>query len=146
MESKRGLHPTVYEFKQFMQAHPLLTKEVAENKKSLQDLFEEWTVLGPEHEQWQRYSRKEPATTNEATEIDPEAAEKQQEQSTQSGMETLGQLTSLFKRMSVQDIQNHLAQFNSVLANIQNVIQTFQRPSSEQTNTQQDHPFSFRRD
>ncbi len=55
MESNQGLHPSVQQFKEFMKEHPLLINEVRDERKSLQELFEEWMVLGAEHEQWQAF-------------------------------------------------------------------------------------------
>ncbi len=54
----------------------------------------------------------------------------QEEHSSQNATDTLSQIMSMIKRMNVQDLQNHLTQFSSVLSNVQNVIQTFQRPNN----------------
>lgn len=140
MESKQGLHPSVQQFKQFMKEHPLLMNEVKGEGKSLQELFEEWSVLGSEHEQWQAYRRLE-STTAAA----PQGSQ-QEEKSSQSATDTLGQIMTMIKRMNVQDLQNHLAQFSSVLSNVQNVIQSFQQPNNQPNRGPHDHPFSFRRD
>ncbi|WP_332689956.1 YlbD family protein [Halalkalibacter lacteus] len=144
MVSKQGLHPSVQEFKQFMKEHPVLLKEVKEGRKTLQGLFEEWSVLGGDHEQWNSYTQKKSAGVH-AEESHQQEPEK--EQSTQSATDALGQIMGIVKRMNVQDLQNHLGQFSSVLSNVQNVIQSFQKqPDNQPNQRQQDHPFSFRRD
>ncbi|WP_227935696.1 YlbD family protein [Alkalihalobacillus deserti] len=140
MNSKQGLHPSVQKFKHFIKEHPLLLKEVKEERKTLQELYEEWSVLGGDNEQWVPYKKDQSKTSYEGTQ------EATNEGTTQTTTDTLGQIMGLVKRMNVQDLQNHVAQFSSVLANVQNVIQSFQKPSNPPNQSQQDHPFSFRRD
>ncbi|GAE24118.1 hypothetical protein JCM9140_24 [Halalkalibacter wakoensis JCM 9140] len=139
MDSKKELHPSVKEFKQFMREHPHLLKEVKEEKKTLQELFEEWSIVGSDHEQWNASSTVEKNNVEEKP-------EEQTEKSSKSASDTLGQIMGLVKRMNVDDLQQHLTQFSAVLANVQNVIQSFQKPSNPSNQSQQDHPFSFRRD
>jgi hypothetical protein len=142
MESRQGLHPSVEEFKQFMKSNPHLLKEVKEKRKTLQELFEEWSVLGSEHEQWESYE-----TTSSKNGAKAETEENvENEKSSKSASDTLGQIMGLIKRMNVDDLQYHLTQFSSVLSNVQNVIQSFQKPSNPPHQRQHDHPFSFRRD
>ncbi|GAE33825.1 YlbD family protein [Halalkalibacter akibai] len=148
MSSKQNLHPTVQQFKQFIKEHPLLLQEVKEERKSLQELFEEWSILGAENEQWIPYKKatsKEEIPLENGSKIEKESV-KQEETQTQSATDALGQIMGIVKRMNVQDLQNHLAQFSSVLGNVQNVIQSFQKPSNPTNQSPQDHPFSFRRD
>ena len=138
MGKNQNLHPSVQKFKEFVQEHPLLMKEVSGKRKTLQELFEEWTVLGPDHEHWQSY--RDTNRTEQSAEANPTGMQKSEKN------ETLGQLFEILKRMNVQDMQNHIAQFSSVLANIQQVMQAFQRPNQQQNHQTQSDPFSFRRD
>ncbi|MCM3713073.1 YlbD family protein [Halalkalibacter oceani] len=140
MEKNQELHPSVQQFKEFMKQHPALIAEVKANRRSLQTIYEEWSILGPEHEQWQTYRSVKAEAAQEPVE------EETASNSNSTASDTLGQVMGLIRRMNVQDLQNHLAQFSSVLANVQNVIQTFQRPSNQPSQKPQDHPFSFRRD
>lgn len=43
------------DFKAFVKVHPGLKKLVYDEHKSWQSIFEEWSLLGPEHETWLRY-------------------------------------------------------------------------------------------
>ncbi|MFC0558732.1 YlbD family protein [Halalkalibacter alkalisediminis] len=147
MSGRHELHPSVQQFKHFMKEHPLLLKEVKEERKTLQGLYEEWSVLGGDNEQWLPYKRVQTngATDDEATQ-NHSSEERANEETTQNTSDTLSQIMGLVKRMNVQDLQNHVAQFSSVLANVQNVIQSFQKPNNPPNQSPQDHPFSFRRD
>lgn len=55
-------------------------------------------------------------------------------------------MMGLVKKMNVQDLQSHLTQFSSVLGNVQNLMQTFQKPQEQTRRPESDSPFSFRRD
>ncbi|ARK31128.1 YlbD family protein [Halalkalibacter krulwichiae] len=146
MSSNQGLHPSIQQFKQFMKEHPLLVKEVKENKRTLQELYEEWMIVGGEHEQWTSYKLNNDSPTSKQPEKEGEEDSADSIESSQSTGDALGQIMGIVKRMNVQDLQNHLAQFSSVLTNVQNVMQSFQKPSNPSNQSPQDHPFAFRRD
>lgn len=146
MESSQKLHPSVEEFKAFVREHPFIMTEVREGTKSLQNVYEEWSVLGPGHEQWIRYAAhtEKPFETTQNTSQQEEPA--QEQKGTAQATEFMGQLMNMVKSMNVQDLQNHLSQFSSVLGNVQTLIQTFQRPEGQSSTSNSEQPFSFRRD
>lgn len=154
MAQHEGMHPSVEQFKHFVKEHPKISMEIRSNQKSLQQFYEEWSVLGADHEQWIPYK-----TMNQQAETFQQASQQMNQQTTaqpnsdstqqseqQNATDTLGQLMNMMRRFNVQDLQNHLAQFSSVLSNVQNVMQTFQQPTNSQSRPTQDQPFSFRRD
>lgn len=126
MTERKELHPDIERFKQFMKRHPTLLDEMRRNNQSLQSLFEEWYVLGDEHERWLPY--------------------KEVENTQQNHTDVLNQVVGMFRQMNIYEVQSLLGQLSNVLANVQNVIQTFQRPSQGSPRREQDFPFSFRRD
>ncbi|WP_100404592.1 YlbD family protein [Bacillus solitudinis] len=145
MEQQQNLHPSVKQFKAFVKEHPLLLKEVSDKKKTLQEFFEEWTVLGGEHEQWQAFRESIDESSSSEQKSGKSSEENQETKNSTSG-EVLGQIFGLLKRMNVQDLQAHMAQFSSVLANIQQVMQNFQKPNQQENPQGPTDPFSFRRD
>ncbi len=120
--NEQRLHPDVERFKQFMRKHPKLIAEMRRNNQSLQSLFEEWVILGEDHERWAPYREE----SNEQIELSP--------------------LVSILKQVDMNEVQNLLGQLSNVLASIQTIIQSFQRPDSERIHRDRDVPFSFRRD
>lgn len=141
--SKNGLHPSVLQFKEFMGRNPHLIKEVSENNKSLQELFEEWSVFGEEHEHWSTYMTTEKEPDRENSENNKE---KQEETTNAGATNALGQIMGLVSKLNFDDLQQHLNQFSSVLGNVQNVVQSFQKQPDQKHQQPNDHPFSFRRD
>ncbi|AIC94945.1 MULTISPECIES: YlbD family protein [Shouchella] len=156
MTNPTNLHPSVREFKVFVKNHPGLVTEVKDGKRTLQDIYEEWSILGEEHEQWQPFLYTEDVQQEHVAESQQEEQERveanqstsdtSEEASSVGTGEFLGQLMGLVKKMNVQDLQSHLTQFSSVLGNVQNLMQTFQKPQEPTRRSESDSPFSFRRD
>ncbi|WP_059104727.1 YlbD family protein [Shouchella shacheensis] len=144
MGSKGTLHPSVQKFKTFVSEHPGVSREIKNGPKSLQDFYEEWSVLGPNHEQWEAYKQTQSET--ESTDSSKSKEETKSSSGASTG-EMVSQLMGLVKKMNVEDLQNHLTQFSTVLGNVQNLMQSFQRPSESTHRQESDYsPFSFRRD
>lgn len=148
MESSHELHPSVKDFKAFVREHPMIMNDVRLGQKSLQSFYEEWSILGSDHSQWQPYkspeSYEEPI--HDETETQQQANESSQQTDPSTASEFMGQIMGMVKKMNVQDLQNHLAQFSSVLGNVQTLIQGFQRTEGQEQRSSSDQPFSFRRD
>ena len=135
------LHPSVREFKQFLKDNPKIVRDVRLGKKTWQDLYEDWSLLGENDERWREYkdgNSEEP----EAKEETPQKGEK---------IELISQLFSQLKNMDPEQIQKQIANISQALGAIQGVISQFQ--SSSGKNEQQPpsppaskHPFSFRQD
>lgn len=52
---KKEMHPTVKQFKQLMESHPVLKEEMVKQQMNLQQFFEQWYVLG-ENDFLEKYS------------------------------------------------------------------------------------------
>ncbi|WP_100373323.1 YlbD family protein [Bacillus sp. FJAT-45037] len=145
MDKHQNAHPSVEQFKQFVREHSLIIEEIKSEQKTLQQFYEEWSILGAQHEQWQAYRvQKEQTSPSEGATGASQGAKNHT--NNEEATDTLGQVMNMMKRFNVQDLQNHLAQFSSVLSNVQNVMQTFQQPTTPKSRPNSDHPFSFRRD
>ncbi|TYR82607.1 cytosolic protein [Priestia megaterium] len=131
-ETKRELHPSVVEFKQFVKAHPKLIEEVRTQQKTWKELYEDWYLFGAEDSMWDAY-RQEEAKSETATE------EKKDIMST---------IVSSLKNMDLNQVQYHITNVNSAIANIQQVLQQFQstKPANRGAQSRPGNPFGFRKD
>ncbi|SDC34251.1 YlbD family protein [Shouchella lonarensis] len=149
MDAQDNLHPSVQAFKSFIKAHPGVMRDIQSGKKTMQNVFEEWTILGEGHEYWQSYRQTEGEYAQTDAPEEPEQPEAEGAEEDEEGAdngEMMGQLLGMMKKMNVQDLQSHLAQFSAVLGNIQNLVQTFQKPTAPTARKENDSPFSFRKD
>lgn len=136
------LHPSVREFKQFLKDNPKVVRDVRLGKKTWQDLYEDWSLLGEKDERWTEY--KDDAKMTEAVEENPPKGEK---------IELVSQLFNQLKNMDPEQIQKQISNISQALGAIQGVISQFQsssgkneQPQSPSAPPASKHPFSFRQD
>jgi len=55
MENEKKLHPSVIEFKHFINEHPGILKEIRKSGRSWQEYYEKWILLGEEDPYWQQF-------------------------------------------------------------------------------------------
>ncbi|KMY45109.1 hypothetical protein AC622_13460 [Bacillus sp. FJAT-27916] len=134
------LHPSVREFKQFLKDNPKIVKDVRLGKKTWQDLYEDWSLLGEKDERWTEYMDDD-VKAPKAVEESPPKGEK---------VELISQLFSQLKNMDPDQIQKQISNISQALGAIQGVISQFQsspgkneQPSSAPVSK---NPFSFRQD
>ena len=128
------LHPSVQDFKLFLKSNPKIVKDVRMGKKTWQELYEDWSLLGEEDEVWNEYKGEK------KVEEEPKKTEKG---------EFISQLLNQLKKMDPDQIQKQIGNVSQALGAIQGVISQFQ--SSGQTEkapppVQNNHPFKFRQD
>lgn len=129
-----NLHPSVQEFKLFLKDNPKIVKDVRMGKKTWQEIYEYWSLLGEEDEAWNEYKGEKK---------DEEETEK-----TEKG-EFISQLLNQLKKMDPDQIQKQIGNISQALGAIQGVISQFQ--STAQTEKKpppvpNNHPFKFRQD
>ncbi|KPB03338.1 YlbD family protein [Bacillus sp. CHD6a] len=125
-------HPSIEKFKDFVKRHPKLSQEVKSKKKTWQDLFEEWYLLGEEDESWKNFRDDET-----------------QEEKTEKKSDVIPLLLQSLKKMDVNQMQYHLTNVNSAIGNIQELIQQFIPNSTKGSSSPTQgvkNPFSFRKD
>lgn len=49
------------EFRTFVNKHPKLREEVQTQKRSWQNIYEDWVILGESHDQWNQFQEKKQA-------------------------------------------------------------------------------------
>ncbi|WP_280769108.1 YlbD family protein [Salipaludibacillus daqingensis] len=137
-----SLHPDVKKFKIFVKGNPHVLRDVHSGEKSLQDLFEEWMLFGEDDEIWDSYLSQD---------IDQDAEESRENKENDEDSSTEMELLNMLKKMNLNDVQHHLAQFSTVVGSIQELVSQFkqQTPSHQPGPEQQQEqppPFSFRED
>lgn len=134
-ETKRELHPSVVEFKQFVKSHPKLVEQVRKQQKTWKEFYEDWYLFGAEDPMWEAYRSEESAKA------EPAAA-------TEEKKDIMGTIVSSLKNMDLNQMQNHITNVNSAISNIQQVLQQFQpsKPSGGGAASGPGNPFGFRKD
>ncbi len=111
--TKKKLHPSVEKFKQFVRANPALIKEVRSGKSTLQELYEDWYLLGEEDSRW------DPFRITEKKEAVPKA----------KSSDWMTNIMESLKKMDPNQMQGYIGNLSNTLASIQGVLSQFQHNS-----------------
>ena len=111
--TRKKLHPSVEQFKQFVKANPALIKEIRSGNSTLQELYEDWYLLGEEDSRWDPYrsTEKKEQTTNEKP------------------SDWMTKIMDSVKRMDPNQMQGYVSNLSKTLASIQGVLAQFQSNS-----------------
>lgn len=135
--TNKNLHPSVEDFKAFVQANPKIIKEVRSGNASWQQLYEEWYLLGPEDSRW-----------NSLLNDNDEAKSEKKEETKPISMSSI---VNTLKSMDQNQLQGYISNLNQALGTIQGVLTQFssgRTTTSGKSDKQQKPtgPFSFRQD
>jgi len=131
-ESK--LHPSIQEFKQFIQSHPKIIKSVRDGRNTWQELYEDWYLLGEDDPKWSSFKSEHSEETNSN-----QAKSKQ----------WFEQIPGFIKNMDADQFQKHVRQLSQTIGAIQGVLQNIQpvdQSGSKTAAPAPQHPFSFKKD
>jgi hypothetical protein len=127
--SGKKLHPSVLQFKEFLQKHPHLIKKVRNGETTWQTLYEDWYLLGEDDPKWK-------ASSSEDRKKDTAAGKHQ----------ILQQLLSTFKNMDIDQIQLYIQNLSSAIETVQGILSQFQQNQGQEESSERRDPFLFRRD
>jgi hypothetical protein len=134
--TKKRLHPSVEQFKEFVKKNPKIMDEVKSGQLTLQEVYEEWYLLGEDDSRWDQYrTEEETGKTNDETKT-----------------EWLPTFMKSIKNMDPNQVQGYLSNISNALGAIQGILTQFQASntqnpgSSSQSGASRQGPFSFRKD
>ena len=132
--TKKKLHPSVEEFKQFIKEHTHLIQLVRKGEYTWQELYEDWYLLGADDPRWQEYSSSS-------------SKKVKKEESNSNGW--WNQISGLLKNMDAKQVDGYIEKLNEAISSVQGVLSQFQSQRSEDSspmNQERNDPFSFRKD
>lgn len=133
----KKLHPSVVQFKEFVQQNPTIINEVRQGTTTWQELYEEWYLLGEDDPRWDSFRNNG-------------INKKKQNTEGEKGSDLVGQIWNRVKKMDPQQFESHISSLSEALGAVQGLLSSFQaskpNSSSPQPNSSQPNPFSFRKD
>lgn len=103
------------EFKQFVNKHPALLKDIRKSGRSWQEHYEKWVLLGEDDSHWDEYREEKEGTQDE------------QEKTKGKHSELFGQLIKLSENIDIDKLQNQVHQLNNTITTVQELITQFQQ-------------------
>lgn len=134
MLSEDQLHPTVREFKNFINKHPKIIEDVRKSGKEWQEYYEKWVLLGEDDPMWEQYKESK-------------LKQKKKDKSDINKSELLDQIMKITKNLDIEKVQTHVEQLSNTLATVQEMLGHFQ-PSdkSQPSELNKPDPFNLFRD
>ncbi|UFU00915.1 YlbD family protein [Radiobacillus kanasensis] len=135
----KDLHPSIQEFKQFVERHPDLIKEVRKSGKGWQPHYEKWILLGEDDPSWEKYK-------SNSTQKRP-GQKKKESKAKGSSQEKLNKLMKMVENVDLDKMEGHINQLNGAVGNIQKLFGQFQDAKRQFSGKSTHHmPFHRRRD
>ncbi|SFB18606.1 Putative coat protein [Lentibacillus halodurans] len=106
------LHPSVREFKAFLQKHPRLVEEARKSGRGFQEYYEKWALLGEHDQFWEQYKEKR---TGEAD-----------SKPKQGKAELMERLVQMSENIDLDKLQKQVDNVNNTITTIQGLLGQFQ--------------------
>ncbi|ENH98351.1 hypothetical protein J416_01389 [Gracilibacillus halophilus YIM-C55.5] len=102
-----NLHPSVKDFKAFLQKHPHVIKQVRSGNANLQELYEKYVLLGEDDPFWDNY---------QTAETDAEQDEKLHQK-----------LAKYLENVDLNQVESHIHDLNGAIDNMITLIDQFKQ-------------------
>lgn len=120
----KDLHPSIKEFKEFVQKHPGLIKKVRSGNESWQDYYEKWVLLGEDDPSWEKYKQPEGKNYNNHEEDKKQSKNTKKEKKEKK--ELMNSLMKMVENVDLNKVEGHINQLNGAITNIQSLLHQFQ--------------------
>lgn len=122
------------EFKNFINRHPKLIREIRKNGESWQGIYEQWILLGEDDIHWEQYKEdQEEKDSKESTEkllskfdLNPEMLE---------------QVVKYAKTIDIHKLQEYVKQLSHTITTIQEIVDQYQQ--SKRPSERMERPFNW---
>ncbi|CDO02347.1 coat family protein [Oceanobacillus picturae] len=117
------LHPSVVEFKTFINKHPALIKKIRKSGRSWQEYYEQWALLGEEDPLWDEYKEEETEWKKEEQD--------ENEGSFEKNKELFSNLIKMTENMDLNKVQKQIDSFNNTISVIQELLGQFKQSDTK---------------
>lgn len=132
-KEKVKLHPSVSQFKSFVQKHPKIIADVRNGNKTWQELYQEWYLVGESDEIWNEYRTEEELKELKIKEV--------------PNSKMLGKVMSFFRNIDPEQMQGQMNNLQNIATNIQQLVSIFRgNTTNEHSDETQQNPFTFQKD
>lgn len=114
-----NLHPSVREFKGFLQRHPKLVEEVRKSGKGFQEYYEKWALLGEDDPFWDQF--KKTGKTG-----------KSENGAKQGKAELMERLIRMSENIDLDKLQKQVDNINNTITTVQGLLGQFQSTKGPQ--------------
>jgi AAA15 family ATPase/GTPase len=126
------LHPTIQGFRDFINQHPKLRKEIRKTGRSWQEYYEKWMLLGDDDTYWDSFKEDDESSS-------------QSENKEKNKSEFLNQVMKYAENMDIDKVQKQVTQLSGTISTIQELIDQYQG-AKKGPRTEERNPFGWFKD
>ncbi|UOR12946.1 YlbD family protein [Halobacillus amylolyticus] len=112
--SEKVLHPSVQQFKNFVDANPNVKSQIRKNHNLIQSYYEKWMILGEEDSFWKSLPKAKSQTNS-------------------NKKDWMKQFGDLMQDVNWEDVSKHIDDLDGAIGQIQQLITTVQRENQKKT-------------
>lgn len=119
--SKEFLHPSVQQFKEFVDEHPKVKEQLRKNHKLIQSYYEKWVILGEDDPFWESLSTDKKESSTKKT-------------------DWIKQISVLMEEMDWEEVSRHIDELNGAIVQFQQLLSKVKK-ESKQKNEEFEYPY-----
>ncbi|MFA1818684.1 spore coat protein YlbD [Virgibacillus oceani] len=127
------LHPSVQDFKQFVNKHPKLIANLRKKGRPWQEYYEKWMLLGEDDDYWEKFKEQNTDKTEKGEDHNAD----DETESKKKNMELFSQLLKKAEDMDMDKVQKQVHQLSNTISTVQEAISQFQQNKSSTVNQNQ---------
>ena len=132
--SGKDINPEIVRFKEFINKHPKLIRDIRKNGKSWQEAYEQWILLGEEDIHWEQY--------RESVDSDEKKDEGEEKKKIDMNMDLVKQILKYTESMDMDKLQDQVQQLSKTVTTVQKVVEQFQQTNKSKTKAPE-RPFQW---
>lgn len=110
-----NLDPSVQEFKDFVNKHPKIVREIRKSGRSWQEYYEKWALLGESDPYWNEFTEADTTDNHSQHKSTNENEEK----------DLISQLMKYTQKVDVDKLQGQIDQLSKAVGSVQEMVSQF---------------------
>ncbi|WP_163536698.1 spore coat protein YlbD [Gracilibacillus sp. YIM 98692] len=106
------MHPNVQQFKGFLKEHPGLVKKIKANEVELQDIYEQFVLLGEDDPSWKKYKTIQSTDNNKTV-------------PSENAKDVYSKIMKHMNQLDLNQVEAHVHDLNGAIDNILTLINQF---------------------
>lgn len=118
-----NLDPSVQEFKDFVNKHPEIVREIRKSGRSWQEYYEKWALLGESDPYWNEFTEAD--TMENHSQYESNNGNENQEKKENEEKDLISQLMKYTQKIDVDKLQGQIDQLSKAVGSVQDMVAQF---------------------
>ncbi|MFS0751958.1 YlbD family protein [Oceanobacillus sp. 1P07AA] len=119
-----NLDPSVQEFKEFVNKHPKIVREIRKSGRSWQEYYEKWALLGESDPYWNEFIEVDKIENQSHQDTNYNGKENQEKKENEE-KDLMSQLMKYTQKIDVDKLQGQIDQLSKAVGSVQEMVEQF---------------------